>query len=148
MPFFDNCIILVRAQVDQNREREMESSFADALKMVRERENLIKWSPSVEKRGAARFVPSLMILTLNAIAVCPNEITSLEIVPDNLRLRLINRMCDKSTMNAAVLRLLVERKPTEIRVKNCSWLTQDHFHHTIGNCDTSQLQVIFYQLCW
>ncbi|XP_042034444.1 protein AMN1 homolog isoform X1 [Salvia splendens] len=125
-------------------------SFADALKMARERsspEQLIKWSPSVEKCGAARFVPSLMILTLNALAVFPNEITSLKNVPDNLRLRLINRMCDKSTMNAAVLRLLVERSPTEIRVKDCSWLTQVHFHHTIGNCDTSKLQVLQLDLC-
>ncbi|XP_047967006.1 uncharacterized protein LOC125211314 [Salvia hispanica] len=120
-------------------------SFADALKMVMERsspEELIKWIPS-EESVAARFVPSLMILTLNALAVCPNEITSLENVPDNLRLRLINRMCDRSTMNAAVLRLLVERSPTEIRLKNCSWLTQEQFHDTIGNCDTTKLQVNF-----
>ncbi|XP_042032153.1 protein AMN1 homolog isoform X2 [Salvia splendens] len=124
-------------------------SFADALKMVRERsspEELIKWIPS-EKSVAAPFVPSLMILTLNVLALCPNEITSLKNIPDNLRLRLINRMCDKSTMNAAVLRLLVERSPTEIRVKNCSWLTQEQFHHTIGNCDTTKLQVLQLDLC-
>ncbi|KAL1532630.1 protein AMN1 isoform X1 [Salvia divinorum] len=125
-------------------------SFADALNMAREissPERLIQWSPSVGKSVAAPFVPSLLNLSLNCLARFPDEIATLELVPDNLRLRLINRMCDTRKMNAGVLKLLVEGSPTEIRVKNCSWLTQEQFQLTIGNFDTKELQVLQLDLC-
>ncbi|KAH6826307.1 hypothetical protein C2S53_012268 [Perilla frutescens var. hirtella] len=130
--------------------------FSDALKMVRERtskrsaQQLIEWRPSVknqEQSITAAFVPSLLDLSLNALAKSAEGIVSLEQVPDNIRGRLANKMCDIGKMNAFFLNLLVEGCPTEIRIKNCSWLTEDQFQQTIGNCQTKDLQVLQLDLC-
>lgn len=124
--------------------------FGDALKMVRERtskraaEQLIEWSPSVKNQQrsvAAAFVPSLLNLSLKALAECAEGMVSLKHVPDNLRVRLTNRLCDKGLMNVGILNFLVEGSPTEIRIQNCSWLTEEQFQQTIGKCETEKLQV-------
>ncbi|XP_057799897.1 uncharacterized protein LOC131015510 [Salvia miltiorrhiza] len=130
--------------------------FADALKMVRERsskraaEQLIEWRPLVkdqEQSVTAAFVPSLLNLSLKALAECAEGIVSLEQVPDSLRVRLANRLCDIGKMNSSFLNLLVAGSPTEIRIKNCSWLTEEQFQQTIGKCQTKELQVLQLDLC-
>ncbi|KAL1552301.1 hypothetical protein AAHA92_13114 [Salvia divinorum] len=130
--------------------------FGDALKMVRERtskraaEQLIEWSPSVknqERSVAAAFTPSLLNLSLKALAEFAEGMVSLKQVPDNLRVRLTNRLCDKGLMNVGFLNFLVEGSPTEIRIKNCSWLTEEQFQQTIGKCETDKLQVLQLDLC-
>ncbi|XP_047971002.1 uncharacterized protein LOC125214143 [Salvia hispanica] len=130
--------------------------FGDALKMVRERtskraaEQLIEWSPSVkdqQRSVAAPFVPSLLNISLKALAECAEGMVSLKQVPDNLRVRLTNRLCDKGLMNVGFLNFLVEGSPTEIRIKNCSWLTEEQFQQTIVKCETDKLQVLQLDLC-
>lgn len=125
--------------------------FSDALKMVRERtskraaQQLIEWRPSEENHGrgiTAAFVPSLLDLSLKALAESAEGIVSLEQVPDNLRGRLTNMLCDIGKMNAHIMNLLAEGCPTEIRIKNCSWLTEKQFQQTFRNCQTKDLRVI------
>ncbi|KAL0311814.1 UNVERIFIED_CONTAM: F-box/LRR-repeat protein 17 [Sesamum radiatum] len=130
--------------------------FSEALKMVRERtskraaQQLIEWKPSQEKQNqntTAPFVPSLLDLSLKALAENAEGIVSLELVPDNLRRRLTNMLCDMRKMNINVLKLLLRGCPTEIRIKNCSWLTDKQFQQTFQNCQTKDLRVLQLDLC-
>lgn len=130
--------------------------FSDALKMVRERtskvdaQKLIEWRPLVknqEESITAAFVPSLLDLSLKALAKNAEGIVSLEQVPDCLRWRLANRLCDIGGMNASFFNLLVEGCPTEVRVKNCSWLTEEQFQQTIAKWQTKDLRVLQLDLC-
>lgn len=126
--------------------------FADALKMVRGRvskqkvvEQLIKWKPleNQERSITSAFVPSLLNLSLKTLAESAEGIVLLEAVPDSLRGRLANRVCDVGKINANFLKLVVEGCPTAIRLKNCSWMTEEQFQQTIGECETKDLQVIY-----
>lgn len=123
--------------------------FSDALKMVRERtskqaaDRLIEWRCS-EESSSRIFVPSLLELSLKALAESADGLVSLGHVPDNLRGRLTNILCDTSKMNAHFMDLLVEGCPTEIRIKNCSWLTDNQFKDTFGNWQTKDLRVIHF----
>ncbi|KAI3468058.1 hypothetical protein Pfo_024721 [Paulownia fortunei] len=130
--------------------------FSEALKIVRERtskraaQQLIEWKPSKENLGqsiTAPFVPSLLDISMRALAENAEGIVSLELVPDNLRGRLTNVLCDISKMNVHIMNLLVEKCPTEIRIKNCSWLTEKQFQQTFGNCQKKYLRVLQLDLC-
>ncbi|KAL8063123.1 hypothetical protein ABFX02_01G007300 [Erythranthe guttata] len=130
--------------------------FSEALKMVRERtskraaKQLIEWKPCVENQNrsaTAPLVPSLLDLSIRALARNAERMVSLEMVPDNLRERLTNVLCDASKMNVHVMSLLVKGCPTEIRIKNCTWLTENQFQETIANCVTRDLQVLQLDLC-
>lgn len=127
--------------------------FADALKMVRGRVSkqkvVINWKPleNQERSITSAFVPSLLNLSLKALAESAEGIVSLEAVPDSLRGRLANRVCDLGKINANFLKLVVEGCPTAIRLKNCSWMTEEQFQQTIGECETKDLQVIYVCVC-
>lgn len=127
--------------------------FSDALKMVRERtskvaaQKLIEWRPLVknqEESITAGFVPSLLDLSLKALAKSAEGIVSLGQVPDCLRWRLTNILCDIGGMNACFFNLLMEGFPTEVRIKNCSWLTEEQFQLTIAKWQTKDLRVIYF----
>ncbi|KAL0330639.1 UNVERIFIED_CONTAM: F-box/LRR-repeat protein 17 [Sesamum angustifolium] len=130
--------------------------FSEALKMVRERtskravQQLIEWKPSEEKQNqniTTPFAPSLLDVSLKALAENAEGIVSLELVPDNLRRRLTDMLCDMRKMNLNVLNLLLQGCPTEIRIKNCSWLTDEQFQQTFRNCQTKDLRVLQLDLC-
>ncbi|KAK6119635.1 hypothetical protein DH2020_046621 [Rehmannia glutinosa] len=130
--------------------------FSDALKMLRERtskraaQQLIEWKPSKENRDrsiSSPIVPSLLDLSLKALAENAEGIVSLEVVPDNLRGRLTDMLCDIRKMNVHIMNLLVEGCPTEIRIKNCSWLTEKQFLQTFRRCQTKDLRVLQLDLC-
>ncbi|KAL0330509.1 UNVERIFIED_CONTAM: F-box/LRR-repeat protein 17 [Sesamum radiatum] len=124
--------------------------------MVRERtskravQQLIEWKPSEEKQNqniTTPFAPSLLDVSLKALAENAEGIVSLELVPDNLRRRLTDMLCDMRKMNLNVLNLLLQGCPTEIRIKNCSWLTDEQFQQTFRNCQTKDLRVLQLDLC-
>ncbi|CAA0838026.1 Unknown protein [Striga hermonthica] len=130
--------------------------FSDALTMVRERaskksaKKLIEWKPSSENQDKSTltpFVPSLLDLSLKALAENAEGMISLKMVPDNLRERLTDRLCDTSKMGVDFLKLLLEGCPTEIRIKNSSWLTEKEFHQAFKNCQTKDLRVLQLDLC-
>lgn len=113
-------------------------------------QDLIKWKPSVENldhRISAPLVPSLLDLSVKALADNAEGLVSLELVPDMLRRRLTDVLCDTRRMSVHVLNLLVKGYPTEIRIKNCSWLTDKQFHQAFNNCQTKNLMVLQLDLC-
>ncbi|GFQ00039.1 F-box/LRR-repeat protein 7 [Phtheirospermum japonicum] len=90
--------------------------FSDSLRMVRERASkrgaaawqLIDWKPAKENEdisATARFVPSLLDLSLKALAENAEWIVSLELVPDNLRERLVGRSEEAVNVSLDVLQL-------------------------------------------
>ncbi|KAL3844287.1 hypothetical protein ACJIZ3_001690 [Penstemon smallii] len=127
--------------------------FSEALRRVRERtskktaEQLIEWKHSIENRDHSIFVPSLFELSLKAFAENAERIDSLELIPDNLRRRLADLLCDMRKMNARLLNLFVSGYPHEIRIKDCSWLTEEEFQHTFGSCHIKDLRVLQLDLC-
>ncbi|KAL2492915.1 Uncharacterized protein Adt_28543 [Abeliophyllum distichum] len=125
--------------------------FSDALKMIRARnvrpdaQKLIEWKPLEENHGRSvtmPLVPSLLDLSLRALAENAEGIVSLELVPDILRRRLTDLLCDIRKMDVHILDLLVKGCPTEIRIKNCSWLTEKQFTQTFKNCESKCLRVL------
>lgn len=122
--------------------------FSTALKMVQERstssdQQLIKWEPSSNKgsnqsRGLA---PSLLDLCLKVLSQNAEAIVSLELVPDILQHRLADLLCDLRKMNAHTLKPLLKGSPTEIRIKDCSWLTDEQFLQAFGNLNKKELMV-------
>ncbi|KAF6140529.1 hypothetical protein GIB67_035556, partial [Kingdonia uniflora] len=50
-------------------------------------------------------------------------------------------------MNFQFLELLVSGSPTEIRVKDCSWLTEEQLYKALVKCDTTKLTVLQLDIC-
>ncbi|KAL3497419.1 hypothetical protein ACH5RR_040151 [Cinchona calisaya] len=127
--------------------------FSSALKMVRDRkskqaEQLIVWKPSNNGCNASRpCVPSLVDLSMEALAANAEAIVSLELVPDILRQRLTNLICNLRKMNIHTFELLVRGSPTEIYINDCSWLTDEQFLKTFRSLDTKDLMVLQLELC-
>lgn len=134
----------------------MPGPFAEALKLVRQKtskreaHDLIEWKPSEENRGHSITMPlvtSLLDLSLKGLAQNAEGILSLELVPDFLRRRLTDALCDTNRMSVHFLKLLVEGYPTEISIKNSSWLTETQFQQIFGNCQTKNLRILKLDLC-
>lgn len=122
--------------------------FSTAMKLLKERnlrnsaEQLINWKPSEGlDRKVVTLVPSLLDLSMKVLAKNAEAIVSLEYVPDALKHRLADMLCDSRKMNARALDLLVQGSPNEIRIKDCSWLTDEHFTKIFGSFDSKSLKV-------
>jgi len=144
---------------ERNEVEDWPGPFSTAMKIIRDREkkwipfgsdsvqeNLvdkIKWKPKTdsEKLGGKLTVPSLQELCIRILAKNVDAIVSLEGVPDGLRHRLSQLLCDSRRMNDHFFELLVGGSPTEIRVRDCSWLSEEHFTKCFKESDTSNLVV-------
>ncbi|KAL3500857.1 hypothetical protein ACH5RR_039950 [Cinchona calisaya] len=120
-------------------------SFSTALKMVRDRssgdpENLIGWKPLNVRHKA--ISPSLLDLCVRAIAGNDEGIVPLKNIPDSLRRSIANSICDLQKMDIHTLELFVEGSPTEICIKDCSWLTDFRFSNAFRNLDAKDLMVL------
>ncbi|KAK2989440.1 hypothetical protein RJ640_018758, partial [Escallonia rubra] len=132
-----------------------QSPFGTALKMIKEQkskrgaEQLINWKPSGDRdhNVSIPLVPSLLDLSLKVLAENAEAIVSLDPVPDALKHRLTDMLCDSRKMTAHVLDLIVRGSPTQIRVKDCSWMTEEHFTKAFGSIDTKNLRVLQLDLC-
>ncbi|XP_057501241.1 uncharacterized protein LOC130785162 isoform X1 [Actinidia eriantha] len=92
-------------------------------------------------------IPSLQDLSLVILAKNADAITSLDTVPDILRDKLSQLLSDTRRMNSHFLDLLVQGSPTEIRIRDCSWLTEEQFMNSFEGCETSNLTVLQLDLC-
>ncbi|GFS43801.1 hypothetical protein Acr_00g0087060 [Actinidia rufa] len=92
-------------------------------------------------------IPSLQDLSLVVLAKNADAITSLDTVPDILRDKLSQLLSDTRRMNSHFLDLLVQGSPTEIRIRDCSWLTEEQFMNSFEGCETSNLMVLQLDLC-
>ncbi|XP_045790388.1 uncharacterized protein LOC123885168 [Trifolium pratense] len=149
----------------ENEIEDWPGPFSTAMKIIRDREkkgiafgyvatqrnlvDLIKWKPksNEEKLGGKLTVPSLQELSIRILAKNVDAIVSLEGVPDALRHRLTQLLCDSRKMNNHFFELLVSGTPTEIRVRDCSWLSEEQFTKCFLASDTSKLVVLQLDQC-
>lgn len=123
---------------ESNRNGERHGASADKSEAVE-----LKWSPkSHESCRHQKHVPSLQDICLSILSVNADAITSLDYVPDALRHRICWFLCDSRRMDAHFVELLVHGSPTEIRIRDCSWLTEEQFAKIFSGCDTSKLTVL------
>ncbi|CAK7352458.1 unnamed protein product [Dovyalis caffra] len=120
--------------------------FSTAVKIIRDRANRlnlqkggstlekakpvpITWIPKTGRasKRLKELVPSLQELCMNILVKNADAIASLEHVPDALRHRLCQLLCDSRRMNSRFLALLVHGSPTEIQIRDCSWLAEEEF---------------------
>ncbi|PPD89982.1 hypothetical protein GOBAR_DD13080 [Gossypium barbadense] len=140
--------------------------FSTAMKIIRDRAaNLnvrqgssssdkvqslqIKWVPQKCKRKdwSKRLPPSLLDLSLRVLVDNADAIASLAHVPDALRHKLCHMLCDSRRMNSNFFDLLLNGSPTEIRLKDCSWLTEEQFTQCFEKCDTTNLTILQLDFC-
>ncbi|KAJ7955978.1 F-box/LRR-repeat protein 13 [Quillaja saponaria] len=109
----------------------------------------ITWVPKKGQSNipAKLLVPSLQELCIMILAKHVDAIASLESVPDALRNKLSQLLCDSRRMNNHFFELLVRGSPTEICLRDCSWLTEEQFVKSFQGCDTSNLAVLQLDQC-
>jgi DNA repair protein RAD7 len=110
----------------------------------------VNWVPrsSQDHHRSKPLVPSLLELSIKILVKNTDAITSLEGVPDEVKNRLSQLACDSRRMNTHFFYLLVRGSPAEIRVRDCSWLTEEEFTKSFEDCDTKHLMVCFlFYLC-
>lgn len=147
-------------EIDDNLEHEVDADdgsptpFSEAIKAIQERiakskkKGVVKesfiWVPkrNGEDLVKGRFrVPSLQEMSLKILANHADGMVSLDGVSDELKQRLSALVCDSRKMNCRFLELLLSGFPTHIRLKDCSWLTEEEFTKCFGMLDTSILEV-------
>lgn len=132
--------------------------FSTALKLIKDRNNklnaqkkslTIDWIPSRKQDHniLAPFIPSLLNLSFDVLAKNADAIVSLEPAPDALKHKLSHVLCDSRKMNGQFAQLLVSGSPTEVRLKDCSWMTEQQFINIFGSCDYKNLRVLQLDLC-
>lgn len=153
-------------EIDDNLEHEVDADdgsptpFSEAIKAIQERiakskkKGVVKesfiWVPkrNGEDLVKGRFrVPSLQEMSLKILANHADGMVSLDGVSDELKQRLSALVCDSRKMNCRFLELLLSGFPTHIRLKDCSWLTEEEFTKCFGMLDTSILEVLQLDQC-
>ncbi|CAH1419959.1 unnamed protein product [Lactuca virosa] len=110
----------------------------------------LTWVPKTKPQHEhvkKRVAPSLQELCMPIIAENVDAITSLESVPDVIRHKLTQKLCDTRKMNPHFLDLLASGSPSEIRVHECSWLSEEQLTKTINKTDISKLNVLQLDQC-
>ncbi|XP_024960118.1 uncharacterized protein LOC112500770 [Cynara cardunculus var. scolymus] len=107
------------------------------------------WVPKEKQQNdrPKKVAPSLQELCMTIIAENVDAIISLENVPDVLRHKLTHLLCDCRKMNTHFFDLLASGSPSEIRIKDCSWLNEEQFTKTFERSDTSNLKVLQLDQC-
>ncbi|KAK9274219.1 hypothetical protein L1049_019033 [Liquidambar formosana] len=145
--------------VEADKELEdLDGPFSTALKIIKERNSKlnakhktlqIEWTPSrnPDRSILVSRIPSLVDLSIDVLAKNAEAIVSLEPAPDALKHKLSHAVCDYRKMNCQFVELLVRGSPTEVRVKDCSWMTEDQFTNIFRSWDITNLRVLQLDLC-
>lgn len=109
----------------------------------------VVWIPKKDSKSndKKRFVPSLLDICMLSIVENVDAVTSLDYVPDVLRHRLSDMLCNSRKMDNHFLGLLVSGSPTEIHVRECSWVTEEIFTRTFEGRDMRNLTVLQLDQC-
>ncbi|XP_059433293.1 uncharacterized protein LOC132166489 isoform X2 [Corylus avellana] len=109
----------------------------------------VNWVPrnSQDHHRSKPLVPSLLELSMKILVKNTDAITSLEGVPDEVKNRLSQLVCDSRRMNTHFFSLLVCGSPAEVRLRDCSWLTEEEFTKSFADCDTKHLMVLQLDQC-
>ncbi|KAI3447203.1 hypothetical protein Pfo_003868 [Paulownia fortunei] len=140
-PFSTARKIIMDRQINKNGERHGASTDkSEAVKL--------KWIPKrQEPCKCQKQVPSLQELCLSILSKNADAITSLDFVPDVLRHKICWFLCDSRRMDGHFLELLVHGSPTEIRIRDCSWLSEELFTKIFEGCNASKLTVLQLDQC-
>uniref|UniRef100_A0A0V0IVK1 Putative ovule protein n=1 Tax=Solanum chacoense TaxID=4108 RepID=A0A0V0IVK1_SOLCH len=131
--------------------------FSTAMKIIRDREMNIKhqqqsksekskievvWVPKTDQQCQSRklVVPSLHDLCMDILVKNADAITSLDGLPDALRHKICQSLCDSREMTYQFFQLLISGSPTEIRIRDCSWLNEENFTQSFKGCDTNNFE--------
>ncbi|PQQ04660.1 hypothetical protein Pyn_27513 [Prunus yedoensis var. nudiflora] len=118
-----------------------------AASLSRKRENAALPDERQDRPRSKNLIPSLQDLCLSFLAKNADAIVSLEDVADALRHRLCQMLCDSRKMNSHFFELLVQGLPTEVRLRDCSWMTEEQFTKSFQQLDTSNLTVLQLDQC-
>uniref|UniRef100_A0A7N0U6Z9 Uncharacterized protein n=1 Tax=Kalanchoe fedtschenkoi TaxID=63787 RepID=A0A7N0U6Z9_KALFE len=116
---------------------------------IRQTSFSIDWTPS-RKQGCKHItakIPSLLDLSIDALAKNAESIISLDPAPDALKQRISQAACDFRKMDSHLLEILVSDSPTEVYVKDCSWMSEEEFVRIFGSCDMKNLMSINLSQC-
>ncbi|KAG0503881.1 hypothetical protein HPP92_003953 [Vanilla planifolia] len=149
-----------------NEEEDWPGPFSTAMKIIKERESMLKarslksslekdrevkvqWTPSNEQKTAkmGKLAPSLKDLCVNVLYENVEEVESLECLPDAIKHKLVNLLCHSRRMSSHVFGLLVKGSPSEICISDCSWATDKQFEELFSQCNISNLKVLQLNLC-
>lgn len=148
---------VAQAEVVAPEEEDWPGPFSTAMKIIRDRATKLSAQVSKDKstcpaihwvprrgegfEGERKVVPSLQDLCMRVLLENADAITSIEGLPDMLRHWLCQLLCDSRRMDGQFFNLLVKGAPTELRVKDCSWLTEEQLCLSLKECDMSNLTV-------
>ncbi|RAL37087.1 hypothetical protein DM860_004009 [Cuscuta australis] len=140
--------------------------FSTAMKIIQDREKVknivtqkgsttkskaeaLKWSPKsgLHSNQRGMIAPSLQDLCMAILVKNADAVTSLDCIPDVIKHKLCHILCDSRKMNNHFLGLLTCGFPTEIRLRDCSWLTEEDFIKFFEGCQTSNLTVLQLDQC-
>ncbi|KAK1288688.1 hypothetical protein QJS10_CPB19g01879 [Acorus calamus] len=99
----------------------------------------INWSPSSASR-VRRTAPSLLSLSMRVLANNAGEIETLRGVPDVMRHKLSQLLCRSRRMDCRFLRLLFEDRPSEVRVEDSSWVSEEQLYDILSGFNSSCLK--------
>ncbi|XP_051114077.1 uncharacterized protein LOC127239797 [Andrographis paniculata] len=136
---FSTAMRIIRGR-ETNKRRNSSSDKTEAVEL--------KWVPKKQEfHKHSKQPPSLQDLCLPILSQNADAISSLDFVPDVLRHKMCWSLCDSRSMDGHFLKLLVQGSPTEIRIRDCSWLSEDLFTATFEGCDMSKLTVLQFDQC-
>ncbi|CAM8898777.1 unnamed protein product [Rhodiola kirilowii] len=109
----------------------------------------INWTPSrgQDYKLVTAKIPSLLDLSVATLARNAESVVSLEPAPDALKHKISQAACDFRKMDSHLLEIYVSESPTEVYVKDCSWMTEEQLVHIFGGFDTKRLTVLQLDLC-
>lgn len=127
------------------RDRQMNASLQLHNSSDKSKVASILWVPKKDQNCnlQKKLVPSLQDLCLSILVKNADAITSLDCIPDVLRHKLSHLLCNSRRMDRHFLELLVHGSPTEIHLRDCSWLNEEDFSMAFERCDISKLMVSF-----
>ncbi|KAI3833409.1 hypothetical protein MKW92_017599, partial [Papaver armeniacum] len=133
--------------IDQEVE-DQPGPFSTAMRRIKQNETkpYIEWKGTTDPERK-RVTPKLEDMSINLLAKHVEAVSSLRGVPDVLRNKLSNVLCDSRRMDSHSMELLTSGSATEIRVKDCSWLTEEQFSKIMMGCDTRNLTILQLDLC-
>lgn len=111
----------------------------DADRLRSERQQLVRCVPAKEQNH--RLVPSLVDMSMSVLIRNAEYVSSLVGIPDVMREKITNLVCDYRKMDMKFMRTLLAGSPVEITVKDCSWMTTEQFIELFGKRDFKNLKV-------
>ncbi|XP_028787000.1 uncharacterized protein LOC114742937 isoform X2 [Neltuma alba] len=131
------------------KDRAVRSTQTDGVSSERSLPVSVKWVPKKNQgqKGARFSIPSLQELCISVLAKNADAIVSLNNVPDALRHKLSQLLCNRRKMNSHFFELLVSGSPMEIRLRDCSWMTEEQFTKSFQMCNTASLAVLQLDQC-